>query len=96
MSEVCRMNVDKKSLNKSSLKKMTFSSSSQNTVDFYSTQLDILLSHLGVKNLILTGVAGDICVLFTADELICGNVTLGYQVIAQLPKRKETMITPFV
>lgn len=35
---------------------------------FYSTQLDILLSHLGVKNLILTGVAGDICVLFTADD----------------------------
>ncbi|MFC0014023.1 MULTISPECIES: isochorismatase family cysteine hydrolase [Allobacillus] len=35
---------------------------------FYSTQLDILLSHLGVKNLILTGIAGDICVLFTADD----------------------------
>ena len=35
---------------------------------FYSTQLDILLSHLDVKHLILTGIAGDICVLFTADD----------------------------
>ncbi|MBH0231179.1 isochorismatase family cysteine hydrolase [Halobacillus yeomjeoni] len=35
---------------------------------FYGTQLDILLKHLKVENLILTGVAGDICVLFTAND----------------------------
>jgi nicotinamidase-related amidase len=35
---------------------------------FYSTTLDLLLRELGVKTLILTGVAGNICVLFTAHE----------------------------
>ena len=33
---------------------------------FYSTTLDLLLKHLGARTLILTGFAGDICVLFTA------------------------------
>jgi nicotinamidase-related amidase len=35
---------------------------------FYQTNLDILLKYLGVKRLILSGVAGDICVLFTAND----------------------------
>ncbi len=35
---------------------------------FYSTSLDILLKHLGAETLILTGWAGDICVLFTASD----------------------------
>ncbi|SFK22259.1 Nicotinamidase-related amidase [Halobacillus dabanensis] len=35
---------------------------------FFGTQLSILLNQLGVENLILTGVAGDICVLFTAND----------------------------
>jgi nicotinamidase-related amidase len=35
---------------------------------FHSTTLETLLSHLEVKELILTGVAGDICVLFTAND----------------------------
>ncbi|MCP3029034.1 cysteine hydrolase family protein [Halobacillus sp. A5] len=35
---------------------------------FFGTQLSILLEQLEVKNLILTGVAGDICVLFTAND----------------------------
>jgi nicotinamidase-related amidase len=35
---------------------------------FYSTTLDILLEYLGVKTLILTGLTGDICVLFTAHD----------------------------
>jgi nicotinamidase-related amidase len=35
---------------------------------FFSTTLDILLEYLKVKTLILTGVAGNICVLFTANE----------------------------
>jgi nicotinamidase-related amidase len=35
---------------------------------FYSTTLDLLLTHLTVKNLILTGIAGNICVFFTAND----------------------------
>ena len=35
---------------------------------FYSTTLDLLLTYLGVKTLILTGIAGNICVLFTAND----------------------------
>ncbi len=35
---------------------------------FYSTTLEILLRDMGTKRLILTGVAGDICVLFTAND----------------------------
>ena len=35
---------------------------------FYSTTLDTLLDYLRAKTLILTGVAGNICVLFTAND----------------------------
>ncbi len=35
---------------------------------FFSTTLDILLDYLGASTLILTGVAGNICVLFTAND----------------------------
>jgi nicotinamidase-related amidase len=35
---------------------------------FYSTALDTLLDYLQVKKLILTGIAGNICVLFTAND----------------------------
>jgi nicotinamidase-related amidase len=35
---------------------------------FYSTTLDLLLTHLTAKNLILTGIAGNNCVLFTAND----------------------------
>jgi nicotinamidase-related amidase len=35
---------------------------------FFGTQLDILLHQLDVKHLILTGIAGDICVLYTAND----------------------------
>jgi nicotinamidase-related amidase len=35
---------------------------------FMSTPLNILLYYLGVKTLILTGLAGNICVLFTAND----------------------------
>lgn len=35
---------------------------------FYQTALDILLTHLDAKTLILTGFAGDFCVLFTAND----------------------------
>lgn len=35
---------------------------------FYSTTLDVLLSYLKVKGVILTGIAANICVLFTAND----------------------------
>ena len=35
---------------------------------FFSTSLDVLLSYLGARKLIITGFAGDICVLFTAND----------------------------
>ena len=35
---------------------------------FFQTNLDILLRYLGVTSLILTGIAGDICVLFSAND----------------------------
>ena len=35
---------------------------------FFCTTLDLLLRHLEAKTLILTGIAADICVLFTAND----------------------------
>jgi len=35
---------------------------------FFSTTLDLLLTHLNARNLILTGIAGNNCVLFTAND----------------------------
>lgn len=35
---------------------------------FYATNLPVLLPHLGASRLILTGIAADICVLFTAAD----------------------------
>jgi nicotinamidase-related amidase len=35
---------------------------------FYSTTLDVLLRDLKVENLIITGIAGNICVMFTAND----------------------------
>ena len=35
---------------------------------FFSTTLEVLLAYLGVRTLIITGVAGNICVLFTAND----------------------------
>ena len=35
---------------------------------FFQTNLDILLRYLGVNSLILTGIASDICVLFSAND----------------------------
>lgn len=35
---------------------------------FYSTSLDLLLQYLRVSRLIITGMAGNICVLFTAND----------------------------
>jgi nicotinamidase-related amidase len=35
---------------------------------FYGTTLDILLNALRIRRVILTGIAGNICVLFTAND----------------------------
>jgi nicotinamidase-related amidase len=35
---------------------------------FFSTTLEILLKHLGADTLIITGMTGDICILFTASD----------------------------
>jgi nicotinamidase-related amidase len=35
---------------------------------FHSTTLDLLLTHLGTQTLVLSGVAGNFCVLFTAHD----------------------------
>lgn len=43
---------------------------------FFSTTLDILLDYLGVKTVILTGIAGDICVLFTANDAYMRDFSL--------------------
>ena len=35
---------------------------------FFATTLDTLLQYLGTRHLVLAGVAGDVCVLFTAND----------------------------
>jgi len=35
---------------------------------FYATTLDILLTYLGAQTLIFTGIAGNICILFSAND----------------------------
>jgi nicotinamidase-related amidase len=35
---------------------------------FFSTTLDLLLQHFGARTLVLTGIAGNNCVLFTAND----------------------------
>jgi nicotinamidase-related amidase len=35
---------------------------------FYATTLDTLLAYLGTETLILTGIAGNICILFSAND----------------------------
>jgi nicotinamidase-related amidase len=43
---------------------------------FYSTTLDILLRYLEVKSVILTGIATNICVLFTANDAYMRDLQL--------------------
>ncbi len=43
---------------------------------FYCTPLDILLNHLDTETLILAGFAGNICVLFTANDAYMRNFKL--------------------
>jgi nicotinamidase-related amidase len=43
---------------------------------FFSTTLDTLLEYLGVSSVILTGIAGNICVLFTANDVYMRDLAL--------------------
>jgi nicotinamidase-related amidase len=43
---------------------------------FFQTNLEILLSYLGATTLILTGMAGDICVLFSANDAYMRNFNI--------------------
>jgi nicotinamidase-related amidase len=43
---------------------------------FYSTTLELLLEYLGAKNLILTGLTADVCVLFTAADAFLRDYNL--------------------
>lgn len=43
---------------------------------FFSTSLDILLDYLQVRSVILTGLAGNICVLFTAHDAYLRDLNL--------------------
>jgi nicotinamidase-related amidase len=43
---------------------------------FFSTTLDILLQYLGCTAVIVTGIAGNICVLFTANDAYMRDLSL--------------------
>ena len=43
---------------------------------FFQTNLDILLRYLGVTTVILTGIAGDICVLFSANDAYMRDLSI--------------------
>lgn len=65
---------------------------------FYSTTLDLLLSNLGSKNLILTGVTADICILFTANDAYMREYQLIIPqdcVAAVKPKDKKSALEYF-
>lgn len=63
---------------------------------FYSTNLPVLLPKLGVTRLILTGVAADICVMFTAADAHMRNYELWVPsdcVAASDPQRADWALT---
>jgi nicotinamidase-related amidase len=62
---------------------------------FYSTSLDLLLTHLGSKNLIITGIATNICVLFTANDAYMRdfNIIIPSDCVAQEdPKESKNVL----
>ncbi|HET6891760.1 MAG TPA: isochorismatase family cysteine hydrolase, partial [Pyrinomonadaceae bacterium] len=59
---------------------------------FYSTTLDLLLKHLGAQSLILTGIAGNNCVLFTANDAYMRDFKLFVPsdcVVSETPEQNE-------
>ena len=75
---------------------------------FYSTTLDTLLDYLGVRALVLAGFAGNICVLFTANDAYMRDFYLAVpsdccasndpednrRALAQMERFLKTDITP--
>ena len=59
---------------------------------FFATLLDTLLAYMGAKKLILTGVSGNQCVLFTANDAYVRDLELHIPAdcIAS-PTRRETL-----
>ena len=43
---------------------------------FFSTTLEVLLEYLGTRTVILTGIAGNICILFTANDAYMRDLQL--------------------
>jgi nicotinamidase-related amidase len=58
---------------------------------FYSTTLDLLLRDLGVRIVILTGIATDICILFTANDAYVRDyeVVVPRDCVAALTRRRS-------
>ena len=63
---------------------------------FFDTTLDTLLETLRIRRVILTGMAGNICVLFTANDAHMRDTRSSRPPIASSPTRPLTTITPFV
>ena len=62
---------------------------------FYATNLPVLLPKLGVTQLVLTGIATDVCVLFTAADAHMRNYRLwvpGDAVASPSPERGEAAL----
>jgi nicotinamidase-related amidase len=75
---------------------------------FFSTTLDVLLDYLKARTLIITGIAGNICVLFTANDAYLRDFNLvvpsdcvasndpddNYHALRQMQKILKADITP--
>ena len=63
---------------------------------FFQTNLEILLNYLGVRTLILTGMAGDICVLFSANDAYMRDLRIVIPsdcVASEDPERNQQALT---
>ena len=56
---------------------------------FFSTTLDLLLEYLGARTLVLTGIAGNNCVLFTANDAYLRDYKLIIPADCTVSIRKE-------
>ena len=62
---------------------------------FYATTLDVLLDHLQITRLVITGVATDICVLFTGNDAYMRDFQVAIPadcVAANTPQRTEAAL----
>ena len=63
---------------------------------FFSTTLDTLLRYLGAKRLVLTGIAGNFCVLFTANDAYMRDYDLVIPedcCVSNTPRENEEALT---